>query len=121
MAAFMASVQLISLLAVPQSSDWLAKPSAADMLRYYPERAISGALGGDVMLNCRVGGSLRLENCKVVSETPVHVGFGEAALKLAPLYIIKPQTRDGESTVGAMVTVPVRFRLGPTPVSTTSV
>lgn len=121
MAALLASVQLVSLLAIPQPSDWLSKPSAADMLRYYPERAISGALGGDVTLNCRVTESLRLENCKVVSETPVHVGFGQAALKLAPLYVIKPQTSAGESTVGAIVTVPVRFRLGPTPISTTSV
>jgi protein TonB len=118
MAALLASMQLISLLSVPQASDWLARPSAADMLRNYPERAISGALGGDVLMNCKVAETLRLENCKVISETPVHVGFGRAALKLAPFYVIKPLTSSGESTVGSSVTVPVRFRLGPTPVST---
>jgi protein TonB len=72
-------------------------------------------MGGDVVMSCKVGESLRLESCKVISETPVHVGFGDAALKLAPLFMIKPQTRTGESTVGASVTVPVKFRLGPTP------
>jgi len=116
MSILTAAAQLVSLLAFPpQSSDWMLKPSPLDMMRYYPERAISGAMGGDVVMSCKVGESLRLESCKVISETPVHVGFGDAALKLAPLFMIKPQTRTGESTVGASVTVPVKFRLGPTP------
>jgi protein TonB len=121
MSALLTSAQLVSLLAFPpQSSDWLSKPSALDMMRYYPERAISGALGGDVVMNCKVGESLRLEECRVVSETPVHVGFGAAALRLAPLYVLKPVTRGGESVVGANVTVPVKFRLGPTPASSST-
>jgi protein TonB len=120
MLALLNSLQLVTLLALPQASDWLAKPTAQDMIRNYPERAISGALGGDVLMTCKVGQSLHLEGCKVVSETPVHVGFGDAALKLAPLFMLKPVTRAGESVVGASITVPVKFRLGPTPAAQTT-
>jgi TonB family protein len=120
MSMLMATAQLVSLLTV-QPSDWLVKPSQLDMMRYYPERAISGALGGDVTINCRVGSTLRLEDCKVIAETPVHVGFGDAALRIAPLYVLRPQIlASGESVVGARVTVPVKFRLGPTPSASTT-
>jgi protein TonB len=115
MSALMATAQLVSLLAM-QPNDWIAKPSPLDMMRYYPERAISGGLGGDVTINCRVGSTLRLEDCKVIAETPVHVGFGDAALKIAPLYMLRPRTLpNGDSVIGARITVPVKFRLGPTP------
>ena len=120
MSALMATAQLVSLLTL-QSNDWQIKPTPLDMMRYYPERAISGALGGDVTMNCRVANTLRLEDCKVIAETPVHVGFGDAALRIAPLYVLKPQTLpNGDSVVGARVTVPVKFRLGPTPATSTT-
>ena len=52
-----------------------------------------------------------MEDCKVTSETPTGYGFGAAALKLAGSFKMKPETRDGEPVAGALVTIPMPFKL----------
>jgi protein TonB len=53
----------------------------------------------------------KLESCNVTSEDPSGLGFGAAALKMASLFQMKPETRDGEPVAGASVTVPIVFKL----------
>jgi protein TonB len=81
------------------------------MERYYPERALSLEKSGTARMTCKVNADGTLADCKISSEEPSGLGFGSAALKMASLFKMKPETRDGEPVEGASVTVPVVFRL----------
>ncbi len=92
--------------------DWVQLPTAADVERFYPQ--LGGMLGieGVVRLDCTVSALGMLENCQVIGEAPLGVGFGEAALLMAPLFHMKPMSVDGTPVSGAHVTVPLRFNMG---------
>ena len=77
--------------------DWVRKPSPESMTRYYPEEAVDSSVSGRVRLSCTLRITGFLENCIVQSEAPAGMGFGEAALRLAPReFRMKPGTVDGK-------------------------
>ena len=49
---------------------FIRTPSAADINRRYPGAAVRTFTPGDVILDCRVAASGRLDHCFVLSETP---------------------------------------------------
>jgi len=88
--------------------DWLAKPPPAAMAKYYPELANDLDLGGHAQISCRVSGYGAVERCRVVSESPPGLGFGRAALRLAPLFRFRPATTL-VTAVPSQVMIPIRF------------
>jgi TonB family protein len=88
--------------------EWLKKPSFNDMLLVWPQIAASKGIGGQGVINCQVNKQGLLEACAVASETPPGRGFGDAALKLAPTFLMKPATRNGQPVVSS-ITIPVNF------------
>jgi protein TonB len=91
--------------------DWSARPSGEDMARYYPEQAQRLEAAGNVVLNCIVTAKGTVAGCTVLSEDPMGYGFGEAALKLSRLFKMKPRMVDGQAVEGAMVKIPIAFRI----------
>jgi protein TonB len=90
--------------------DWLRKPTEDDMLRVYPRDALRHRVEGHAVFQCDVTERGELADCFVLRETPANQGFGEAALKLTPLFLMRPPTRGGIPVGGAHVTVPISFR-----------
>ncbi len=90
---------------------WIRMPSGADVNRVYPERAITFDKTGSALVQCSVTASGDLTRCTALSETPEHFGFASAALKLVQRYQMSPRTEDGRPVDGAVVQIPIKFRL----------
>jgi TonB family protein len=88
--------------------DWLRRPSADDISRYYPPAARDHDISGHVRVQCRLANDGVLTDCVVLSETPTGYGFGEAALNVASRFQMRPGTRDGQPIAGQIV-IPITF------------
>ena len=87
---------------------WDTKPSRADVLAVFPERAATLGVGGTGGVACTVGADGHQRDCGVAGEEPAGFGFGDAAMALVPAMRFKPATRDGLS-VESRIRIPIRF------------
>jgi protein TonB len=92
--------------------EWAKKATGEDVERVFPTRAKRREINGAATIQCGVVANGTLTNCTVLEEQPLGEGFGEAALKLAPRFRLKPMLKDGRSVEGGIVRIPLRF-LGP--------
>jgi len=74
-------------------SEWRARPTGDMASRYYPDRAQRMEVGGRAVVDCRVTPEGKLEDCKVLSESPAEYGFGDAALRLTRFMELAPPSR----------------------------
>lgn len=90
---------------------WLRKPSGAQLMDAYPDRAIRNDVSGSATLRCAVRLDGSLTGCSVLAETPGGYGFGRSALSLSRYFRMNPGAVDGQAIDGARVNVGVRFTL----------
>lgn len=98
--------------AVITNPRWERRPSADQLMRAYPRRALEAEVGGRASLNCLVQPNGRVADCNLTSETPGGYGFGQAAQGLTRHFQISPRTVDG-AAVGSRVNIAVRFNPPP--------
>ena len=94
--------------AVITNPSWIRQPSADQLMRAYPDRALKAEVGGRVTMNCLVQPNGRVADCNLTGETPGGYGFGRAAGGLARYFQISPRTVDG-AAVGSRVNIAIRF------------
>ena len=88
---------------------WASRPAEADVTAAYPPQVRASRLDGRATAACRLGDDGRLQQCRVVSETPGGAGFGRAALRLTALFRVKAACAPAP---GATIRVPVTFQSG---------
>ncbi len=94
--------------AVITRPSWSRQPSAEQMTRAYPDRAITAGVAGSASLNCLVLPSGAVTDCDVSRETPGGYGFGRAAQGLSRHFRINPRTVNGAAE-GSRVNINLRF------------
>lgn len=86
---------------------FLRGPSMAELARVAPrggpDRTVS------VRMRCRIRLDSRLEDCRVVNESPSGVGYGPSALASAAYFRFQPPTEGGRPVAGREVIVGVEF------------
>lgn len=88
--------------------DWAHNPAKDGTLNdTYPAKA-GGAIGR-VSLSCQITSKGSLADCVLNSEEPAGLGFGEAALALAPKFRFWPGMVDGRPVDGGTVNIPLTF------------
>jgi protein TonB len=94
--------------AVITSPSWIRQPSADQLMRAYPDRALRAEVGGLATVNCLVQPNGRVADCNLTGETPGGYGFGRAAQGLTRHFQISPRTVNG-AAVGSRVNIAIRF------------
>jgi TonB family protein len=104
----------------PDGSEWAQLPSSEEFAAAYPSEAQRLGVTGRAVMRCQVSSQGSLSECRILSETPGGMGFGAAAIALAPKFLAKPDTRDGPARSKA-IDVPIDFKLPPPPEGETEV
>ena len=91
--------------------DWVQLPTGDEMAHFYPPLASGLGMNGVVRMTCEVTKLGMVENCRIASETPKGIGFGEAALQMASSFRMRPQMVNGAPVSGALVTIPINFKM----------
>jgi TonB family protein len=92
-------------------------PNGAVFERFYPQAARDQGVSGRVRVQCTVSQTGTLIDCQIVSEDPKGWGFGEATLRLAGEFRVRPATADGAPTANGVISFPVVWRMdGPPPI-----
>ena len=87
--------------------NWVRQPNGQDLANVFPTKALEQRIGGRATISCDVTVEGFLQNCKVRSETPAGLGFGQAGLQLAPQFRMSPKIRGGKAVPGGEVTIPI--------------
>ena len=90
-------------------ADLVQLPKNDDLQREYPPIALMMNLHGQATMTCKALTTGRLDDCHVVSEDPVGMGFGAATVRTAVYFRVKPATRDGLPVDGT-ITIPLRWQ-----------
>ncbi len=93
---------------------WLKTANLDAVELFYPAAATAkGVAFGRGVAECDVAVGGALTNCHAFSEEPAALGFGDAAAKVASLFVINPWTADGLPVDGRKIFMPIRLEAPP--------
>jgi TonB family protein len=97
--------------AIVEQPEWVRLPTGDEIAALYPSGARAQGAPGATKMRCEVKPDGTLANCLTLLEAPEGMGFGTATLRAARYFRMKPQTLDGKSVAGGMVTIPLRWQM----------
>lgn len=89
--------------------DWIAKPDAEDVDRFFPGAAQRMGLSGSARVTCGVRHDGTLFACQITSSSPPGFGFGAAGMAMTPLFKMRPRFKRGVPDDDGQVIIPIRF------------
>ncbi len=92
---------------------WLHAPDAEALAKAFPAVAQAMAVDGRAALSCDPGPDGRMQACKVTSESPPGLGFGQVALDASREFRIRAPSKG--AVAGGTLTIPIRFQVPPDP------
>lgn len=95
--------------AVVTQPNWQVVPNGDDLADHYPAVAQFIGISGHTVLHCVVAIDGSMESSTVVEETPVDLGFGQAALAFSKTFKMKPMTVNGRPVDGSLINIPIAF------------
>ena len=91
---------------------WLTRVNPESVAKLFPAAAAAAGIRTGVgTVVCAVKHDGGLSDCAVVSEEPVGMGFGNAALQVAAVMKMNPWTAEGDPVDGARIRLPVRLEI----------
>lgn len=116
----MVSLLIALLLAGPTVAErpmvtqpsWLQTPTAEDIGGVTPLLPEPPA-EVHVLMVCRITAAGGLEACTIRSESPAGLGYGAAALALAPIFKMPAVDLDNRPVAGRMVQIPIIWKNAP--------
>lgn len=113
--SILAALAASPVLAQDREADWLKRPTPELLRELFPSAALRKAKSGSATISCTVTVQGALRACIVLSEKPADMGFGGAALALAPQLLMRPALRGGVA-VESTVRIPINWDMrGMTP------
>lgn len=94
--------------------EWSEEPSGEQVWSAYPSVAKVFGIAGWGQLKCKVDSMGLLKDCAVMMERPVGLGFGEAAMSLAPRFRLTPPLMV-QGAAGETVSLAAMFLASPWP------
>ncbi|NQE61061.1 hypothetical protein [Caulobacter sp. RHG1] len=93
--------------AAPTRPEWVRKPSGQDIANALDSTLSLGQQSGWALMRCWVTAAGTLKPCRVIIQSPDPGKIGRVALKLAPIFRLKPAIKDGKPVDGGHVLVPI--------------
>ncbi len=100
-----------------KNPDWIERPNGDTLASYWPDSRGYRA-GARVVMRCRVEADGTLSHCFISSESPLGLGFGDATLKVARHFRMRPATVDGQPVAGGVVVIPIVWKIEGDPETT---
>lgn len=90
------------------AADWYRRPTHAELATYLP----AGAPEGSGLIACKTEPQFRVDDCKILGETPAGSGLGRAVLNAAWQFRVLPPRINGKPQIGAWVRIEVTYTHG---------
>ncbi len=88
------------------AAEWYRRPRQSELASYLPQR---WAREGTGLIACRTAPRYRVEDCRILGESPPGSGYGYAVLQASFQFLVRPPRVGGKEMVGAWVSIRIDY------------